>query len=209
MSLFFSETSLAAEQVYALVPQEKDSTGVTFSIPYSLGTHDGVAKKISGSVTLDLSQPKKVLGSFKVQIHDLQTGNTNQDCHLREALGIDYSKSNYPKEHVCSSDDKLPESGVDSVVYPNIEFKIKSFELKDKKVVAVTGAWEIHGVSQSTTIPIELIPEKTGFRLVGTTQISLASHQIEVKPAKIIFAKITVDDIVTVKFDLRFQPIRN
>jgi len=204
-----SHTTFAAEQTYSITTPVAHKTGIEFKIPYTMGTHEGEAQEVRGSVILDLVQPSAIKGSFLVPIQGLKTGNNTRDCHLVEALGINYTQSKFPKDHVCDSDDKLPIAGPDSVVYPNVEFKVTALQLTDGKITSIDGEWTIHGVTLPAHFAVKVTTENEGFRLEATTQLSLEAFQVKVKPATALGVVIsTVRDTVTVILDLHFQAVK-
>ena len=205
--LFFVPASNAAEQTYRIVQPAGHGTGIEFHIPYSMGTHDGDAHEVTGTVTLDLSNPSSAKGGFKVPIQSLTTGDKTRDCHLMEAMGLDYTQSKYPNEHICNGVDKIPSDPSNVILYPEIEFKLKSVQLTDGKVTALDGEWTIRDVTQPVHIPVKVIPEGQGFRVTGTCPISLSAHHIVVKSAKLLFVTISVEDTVTVDLDLHLAPV--
>src|SRR5262245_5385660 len=95
---------------------------MTFSLGWTLGTHEGRASQVSGSLRARLDPLEILEGEFRVPIGAMSTGSVSRNCHMREALGIDYSRSRFPREHVCVND-QVPASGPDSVVFPDIVIK--------------------------------------------------------------------------------------
>ncbi len=228
---FFSIFSLISGITYAATSSDgteytlasQNNPGVTFSIGYSLGQHDGSAQAMSSSVKL--TKDNKILsGTFSVPISSMTTGNSKRDCHMMEALGIDYSKSQFPKEHVCNSD-ILPTSGPDSVSFQTIDFNFISIKgdsnsglpavLEEGKVynLPIHGKWTIHGVTQEVggaqsnevvLAQVKLLNASTGeLQLFAKFNISLSKFGVIVKPFKIAFVSIGVDDIAKVTFNTR------
>jgi polyisoprenoid-binding protein YceI len=190
------------------------SSGVSFKLPYSMGTHDGVVGKVNGTISYDPKRPGAVSGALSVPIESIRTGNEQRDCHMREALGLDYAKSDYPKEHVCSDAHTLPDSGRNAVVYRDIRFEVTGISGPggveprfDRECdVEVDGKWTIHGVTHPARVPMKLSPEGSGFRLRGRMPFSLKAYGIEVKSAHVLFLSISVDDSATAIFDLSLGP---
>lgn len=218
----FANTALAAEATeYKLATQE--NPGVTFKIGYSLGVHDGSAQTMNSSVKL--TKDNKILsGHFVVPISSMTTGNSKRDCHMIEALGIDYSKSQFPKEHVCDGD-KMPTTGPDAVAFENIEFNFVSLKadensglpavLEEGKVynLPIQGKWTIHGITQEVggaqsdeviLAQVKLLNAATGeLQLFAKFNLSLQKFGVVVKPFKIAFVSIGVDDIAKVTLNTR------
>jgi polyisoprenoid-binding protein YceI len=109
---------------WTIVPQAGGDLGVTFSLGWTLGTHQGRASRVTGSLDAQIEPLAVTQGEFRVPIAAMSTGSTTRDCHMREALGIDYARSRFPAEHVCAND-QVPASGPDSVVYPDIVIKVQ------------------------------------------------------------------------------------
>jgi hypothetical protein len=201
----------------AAAPAASDAPpAVAYRLPYSLGTHEGQARTITGSITVDLTQPAQANGSFRLPLRALVSDNTERDCHMLEAMGLDYGPSDFPEEHVCDDGDQLPKSGKNSVQYPDIELKIASIRSMDpsgaiasdrETSLEVSGTWSMHGMQRPARVALTATPENGGkFRLRGTTKISLKDHGIQVKSAKILFVTISVDNEATVAIDLWLEP---
>ncbi|MGZ3789165.1 MAG: YceI family protein [Bacteriovorax sp.] len=209
-TLLFSSGAFSQPKLYR--PMQK--SGVQFHLPYTMGTHDGEAPLGKAQVFFDLENPGATTGEFRIPIDTMTTGNEERDCHMREALGLKYDQSDFPKEHVCSDSHHLPESGKNSVVFPEILFKISALKSLDKSgnialegetPIEVEGTWSIHGVSQKALIPMKITPMKQKFKVTGETLLSLKSFDITVKPAKVLFFTIEVKDQVKVNFDLTME----
>jgi polyisoprenoid-binding protein YceI len=114
----------AALRTWTIVPKAGGDLGVTFSLGWTLGTHQGRASRVSGSLDAQIEPLAVTQGEFRVPIAAMSTCSTTRDCHMREALGIDYARSRFPAEHVCAND-QVPVSGPDSVVYPDIVIKVQ------------------------------------------------------------------------------------
>ncbi len=191
------------------------ATGVTFQIGYSAGVHEGKVASMKSIVTL--SDKNKILsGEFVIPISQITTGNATRDCHMREAMGIEYSKSNFPANHVCDANNQLPASGVDAVSYPDVRFKFVTVKknsgsdlpefLEVGKVysLAVQGQWIIHGkiVDFSSDTSTEFLPVQIKLldaatqeiQVIAKFQISLKAFNIQVKPFKVLFVSVGVSD---------------
>lgn len=195
-----------------VVKVEPDTKPVSFQIPYSLGTHSGASKTLTGKVDFDPTKPDFRGGRFTVPIASLTTGSDKQDCHLREAMGIDYSKSQYPDSHACE-DNQLPAQGPDAVVFPEIAFHWKSSKIqsgqppleKGKPItVEAVGNWEMHGQTQATTVELSITLESAEpltLRVRGRFPFSLKDYGIQVKP----FLFVKVKDTATAEVDFLLQ----
>src|SRR3954471_21635216 len=89
------------------IAQGKDGTGITLSLPYTFGTHTNRVVRAAGELRMDPDSPQGVSGTLRVPIDAIVSDSKERDCHMREALGLDYSRSQFPREHVCK-DDRLP-----------------------------------------------------------------------------------------------------
>jgi polyisoprenoid-binding protein YceI len=200
--IFMAFISLPAQaQSFKLLGPETGKSKIGFTLPYSAGVHKGEVPKASGEFHLDPKNQEKITGLIRIPISEMKTGNDQRDCHMREALGLDYTKTEYPKVHVCSKDDKLPVEGPNSVVYPEIKFEITGM----KSSAMAMGNWEIHGVKRAAEVPLEITKDGDMVRVWGKYDFHLADFGVEVKPAKIVFVTISVHDPATAQFDLLFQ----
>lgn len=189
----------AGDVVYHWVPDAGGSYGVQFKIGYTFGTHSGKALSGEGRViwaTTDLASLKK--SELRVPIGALRTGNPEMECHLREALGLDYKHSPYPGEHVCKND-QLPLSGPGAVVFPEIVLQLEKAKKIDPSHYTVEGVWKIHGVTRPTAIPVEV--ELKGGRLIVTAKPTLSLKEFGVEVKNFLF--ISTED--TLKLDLAIQ----
>jgi len=84
----------------------------------------GLARVVSGSLQAQLNPLAIAQGEFRVPIASMSTGSSTRDCHMREALGIDYAHSRFPTDHVCVND-QLPSSGPDAAAFPEIVIRIR------------------------------------------------------------------------------------
>lgn len=204
----------SAATAYSTPAIPPPNSGVKFFVPYTFGTHVGDAKMFSGKVFLDLGDPAKTQGTFAVPISSLTTGKDERDCHMREALGLDYAEADFPEVHVCNDNNELPTSGKNAVKYPEIRLKIHSIKSLDPSKIInsdretnieVDGEWNIHGKSYTWTFPLKLVPEGNKFRVRGEVSFSLKNHDVTVKSTKVLFMDVSVKDIIKVNFDLLLE----
>ncbi len=134
-------------------------------------------------------------------ITSIKEGNSELECHLQEALGLNYEKSNYPDKHVCTDDDKVPSEGPNSISYPDIRFEVENLE-KAKDRFLVTGQWTIHGITKKEKIDI-LFQEidSESIKLQGRIKFNLKDYGVVVKKAFIV----SVDDEVEAVLDLNLR----
>ena len=183
---------------YRIVRSSSPSdVAVRVALPYTLGTHDFVARDVQGTVKVG-SDPLRVIGGrLSVPIASLDAGKKTLECHMREALGLDYARSHFPAAHVCEND-KLPISGGDAVVFPDIVFELTGSRILDEKGNAVRlevfGHWTIHGVSRDDKLDVRVsvasgtLAHPTSLRVDGDARIRLPDYGVRVKPALFIRA---------------------
>jgi hypothetical protein len=222
VAAFVSMTAAQAQLKYSLA--NKNATGVTFQIAYSLGVHDGTVSEMDSSV--QLSDKNKILsGEFTVPLSAMATGNATRDCHMREALGIKYEGSAFPTDHVCVGD-QLPATGPNAMAFENLQFKFKNvkaaaselpevLEVGKSYPILIQGQWTLHGVTvdvgtdESIAVQVKLLDGATGeLQLFGKFELSLAKFGVVVKPFKIAFVKIGVADNAKVTINTRLLPTK-
>ena len=119
-----SALALGAERTYRVAPPAEGSKAEAVVV-YSLGTHTQTAQDIRGEVTLDPATLASARGSVVVPIAGIRGDGGTRDCHMREALGLDYAAGGrFPKEHVCDGQDRLPASGPEAVAFPDIRLEV-------------------------------------------------------------------------------------
>lgn len=170
------------------------SAKIDISIGYTLGTHKLHSASLSGGLTQTGDSLESVSGELLVPIREIKEGSEKLECHLQSSLGIDYTKSRFPGEHVCDSDNRLPETGPDRIVYPNIELKIEKLKKVSEDLYEAEAQWTIHGVSQKVS-SLRMKLENRGDEIVSTgeTQFRLSDFGIVVKRAFVISVSETAD----------------
>jgi len=224
LAMSSSVSAFAESKDYVLVRHEDGTTGVTFLIGYSAGTHHGRATDASGSAVLGIDPVQSVNAKFIVPIDSMTTGNEKRDCHMKQSLGLDYALSRFPREHVCNDQFRLPSTGPDSIAFPNIEFELlgwkpTSVDAPNTLVPGATlnvlarGRWTMHGQTKEMVseeaqdmIPLQLsIAEGMTdvLRVKGSFMVSLNDYGIVVKPLLLITtrdkAKVTLDLLLAPK----------
>ena len=194
-----------AELSFSPVLKKDGSSGVDFSIPYKLGTHKGNASRVEGKVITD-DTGKVLQAQIYVPITNLSTNNASRDCHMREALGIDYTHSAFPDKHVCDDNNQTPATGVDSIAYPHI---VLNFLSLDEATNIVRGTLEIHGISKPVALPVQItkksVDGKTAYNLKAQFKVLLSDYNIKVKPFTLGPAKIGVGNEASVNLDLDLE----
>jgi polyisoprenoid-binding protein YceI len=212
--IFLGQSTAWAFQpdTYNIIPQANGSSGVSFSIGYTFGTHLGRASQATGTVQAQLDPLLLSGGELTVPIASMTTGDPTRDCHMREALGINYAGSHFPASHTCVNNQNPP-TGPDSIAFPEIKIKVVDLKPADANVppnalrvvrgqvtnVQATFQLTIHGITQNVTAPIKIAVDDAG--RVGTqasVDVKLADYGIIVKPA----GPIVVKDHATVTLNL-------
>jgi hypothetical protein len=208
--------ALGEPRTYRVAPAAEGSKAEAIVV-YSLGNHTQTAQEIRGEVTLDPTTLSGGSGSVVVPIAGIHGDGSTRDCHMREALGIDYGAGGrFPKEHVCDRQNQLPASGPESVAFPDIRLEILGARPLDdlglldsgKPVrVELDARWTLHGVSKQQKELTRVVREGNGLHARGRSTVVLADHGVVVKATKVLFAEIKVGDAVTVTYDLRLVPV--
>lgn len=193
-------------QNYQVVPKSNTDTGIRFDLPYSAGIHHGFSSQLTGDVEVELNPIAVHAVNLEIPIASMTTGDTTRDCHMREALGIDYTHSQFPNKHVCDSNHQLPATGPDSVAFPNISLTLLSVDPGQlipgiTTMVNAAARMSIHGVTRELTIPLQLLLASDGSQKIHVSSsfpVSLSEYGVQVKP----FLFISVSDQATVKIDL-------
>ncbi len=194
------------------------ATGVTFDVPYTFGTHKGRALSIDGSASVDLTDNTVMNGKFSVPLEQMTTDNSSRDCHMREALGLDYARSSYPEGgHLCDGDNRLPPNGDNSIQYPNVEFELTALKGADGQTLApvlvagqtvdmmAMGTWTIHGISQSSIVAVKVTLAADGSGKVnvkGKFNLLMSTFKAEV----LSFLGVNIKDQIRVALDLDLSP---
>ena len=208
--------ALGEARTYRVAPVSEGSKAEAVVV-YSLGSHTQVAQDIRGEVTLDTTTLAGGSGTVVVPIAGIHGDGGTRDCHMREALGIDYAAGGrFPKEHVCDSQNRLPASGPESVAFPDIRLDVLGAHPLDDPGLLASGKpvrveldvrWTVHGVGKQQKALTRVVREGDGLHARGRSTVVLADHGIVVKATKVLFAEIKVGDAVSVTYDLRLLPV--
>ena len=163
-ALILSTSSVHAQtSSYLVTPATDGSAAVSFSVGYTAGTHFGSATKVDGKLQLSKAPFMISSADITVPLALLTTGNLKRDCHMSEALGIDYTKSIYPGSQVCDGNDTIPADGPNSIAFPTISFSLTSLLDSNSntpliagvdRAVTASGTFTIHGVKQTIQVPL-------------------------------------------------------
>ena len=205
----------AEMQTYRVAPPAEGSKAEAIVV-YSLGTHTQAAQDIRGEVMLDPTTLSGGSGQVVIPIAGIRGDGSTRDCHMREALGIDYAAgSRFPKDHVCDGENRLPASGPDSIAFPEIRLEVVGARPLDDLSLLESGKpvrveldarWTVHGVTKQQKELTRVVREGDGLHVRGRSTLTLADFGVVVKPTKVLFAEITVGSAVTVTYDLRLLP---
>lgn len=197
----FTSVAMAKPTEYHLNPK----SWVTFDVIYTMGTHTGKAVIDHLNVLYNPDDLKSASGEFVMPIAKMTSGDAKRDCHMREALGLDYAQSEFPEKHICNEANELPSSGKNAVVFPLVIFTISGIE-KDNDKTYVIGQWNIHGVSRSDKVPVKMNADEGKLHVQGDTNLKLSDFNVQVKSAKALFLTISVKDEIRAHFDLWLDP---
>jgi polyisoprenoid-binding protein YceI len=200
----------AAAQPYAVrLPQG----GLEIEVPYSLGTHHEHVTAVDGTLRLDPETLRLERGRLVVPLAGFRSDDAKRGCHLREALGLDYARSRYPKDHVCDDRNALPASGPDAIAYPEIVLELThgAPAAGAGGEVEVAGTLTAHGVSRPVKLRLTVSRQASDpglLRVRGRLPLRLADYKVQVKSAGVLFVSISVKDEVTVVIDALVEPLR-
>ena len=201
------------------VGRERGDIAIAVKVPYSLGTHTQTVAAVSGELRVDRETLAVARGWLVVPLTSIESDSAKRDCHMREALGLDYAHSRFPKEHVCDGDNRLPASGPDSVAFPEVRLDVKEgralddprrFADGEEVRATVEGSWTIHGITRPARLEVRLSKDPRapeGIRVRGRHAFSLRDFGVVVKAAKVLFVTISVQDEVSASLDLLIKPV--
>src|SRR5919198_1701459 len=113
--------ALAAAELYGVrLPRG----GLVVEVPYTLGTHHEQVTEVDGTVRIDPETLRLERGRLVIPLAGFRSDDAKRGCHLREALGLDYTRSRFPREHVCDDRNQLPASGPDAIAFPEIVLEL-------------------------------------------------------------------------------------
>ncbi len=197
---------------YRPAPAPEGSASVRIDLPYTFGTHNFDVRLLQGEVRIDWKGTPSVGGRLTLPLSSIHGGGETLNCHMREAMGLDYSRSAFPGKHVCEGG-KLPATGNDAIAFPDIVFEIKrvvvdpvhtrSGEYEIWRATAF-GRWTIHGVTREASIDLHLtVPgnetaHPRWVRVEGVRKLRLADFGIQVKRAFVV----TAGEEAAVKLDV-------
>jgi hypothetical protein len=215
LAVLLPVAALGEPRTYRVAPVSEGSKAEAIVV-FSLGSHTQTAQEIRGEVTLDTATLTGGSGSVVVPLAGIHGDGSTRDCHMREALGLDYTAGGrFPKEHVCDDQNRLPASGPESIAFPDIRLEILGARPLDDLSLLESGKpvrveldarWTVHGMTKQQKELTRVVREANGLHARGRSTVVLADHGVVVKPVKVLFAEITIGNAVTVTYDLRLVP---
>ncbi len=131
--------SLLAAGIPALAAEtynvDKTHSEVSFRVRHLLGKVPGRFDDFSGTIQFDAAKPADSSVEFTIKTTSINTGNDDRDKHLRSADFFDVEK------------------------FPEITFKSTAVKEVAKNRYQVTGAFTLHGVTKTITLPVEYLGE--------------------------------------------------
>ena len=200
----------AAAAAYSVrLPRE----GLIVDVPYSMGTHHEHVTAVDGTLRIDPEALRVQRGRLVIPLAAFRSDDPQRGCHLREALGLDYARARYPRDHVCDAQNHLPATGPDAIAFPDIVLEVS----KGGPVASATGEIEaeglltVHGASRPVRLHLAVSRDASlpgTLRVRGRIPLHLADFGVQVKPAKVLFVSITVHDEIAVAVDALLEPAR-
>ena len=113
---------------------DKNHSEAIFQVRHMVSRVSGRFDDFAGTINVDRANPSVSSVEFTIKAPSIDTGVADRDKHLRSADFFDAEK------------------------YPEITFKSTSIKPSGKKdVYDVTGAFTMHGVSKTITLPVEFL----------------------------------------------------
>lgn len=195
--IFFLFCTLSAKSfALSLLPQE--GTKVEVKAPYTFGTHEIQSSEIQGSVEYDLKKNTILSGLLKLPITSLLHDDKELQCHLQEALGLDYDRSDFPDDHVCDDKNRLPEEGKNSIVFSHISAEVLEPIPSGSSELPVK--WTIHGVTKEIPTKIQSSWISESGRLILEGKITFKRKDFGIIVKKFLF--VAVDEEIPVSFKI-------
>jgi polyisoprenoid-binding protein YceI len=189
--------------------------GLVVEVPYSVGTHHEHVTAVDGTVRVDPETSRLERGRLVVPLSAFRSDDPERGCHLREALGLDYARSRYPRDHVCDDANHLPVAGPDAIAFPEVVVELTrggpaTGAPGAASEVEVEGTLTVHGITHPLKLRLATSRDAgTGLlRVRGRVPLRLSDHGVKVKSAGVLFVSISVRDEVTIIVDALLEPLR-
>ncbi|HXU45599.1 MAG TPA: YceI family protein [Thermoanaerobaculia bacterium] len=114
---------------------DKTHSEVSFKITHLLGKVPGRFDDFKGVISFDKAKPANSSVEFTIQATSIDTSNADRDKHLRSPDFFDVEK------------------------FPEITFKSTAVKAVSKDKYQVTGAFTLHGVTKTITLPVAYLGE--------------------------------------------------
>lgn len=173
-------------------------SNLLIEIPYTMGTHKLKSNHFLGHIEWDPKTNEIKGGELKLAIANIQTDKEEMECHMREALGLDYDASDFPETHICNDKDELPKDGSNSIKYPEITATLLSplkIGMNKAKV-----RWMIHGKTKELTMPITLTRDESSEKLMLHSSWTMKLSDFDIIVKKFLF--IAVKNEVSLKLTM-------
>ena len=193
-----------ADAVEVYRPDPTSPGRISISVPYTLGTHTGEVAWPDWTLSVGPGRSRVAALRIAFPIAKIDMGKGKMNCHMTEALGLNYAVSQFPEKHACDRNHRLPSQGPDSVVFPEVVFRAEPFDLpaSDGKI-ALKGAWTIHGVEKDAVLSVDFRRNPDGsFDFSGSHRWTLEDYGVVVKP----FLAISVKGTVQADFQSKLRP---
>jgi polyisoprenoid-binding protein YceI len=182
ITALMATAALTAAETFVV---DKYHSEATFQIRHLITRVSGRFNEVSGSINVDRSNPTVSSVEFTIKTASIDTGVAPRDNDLRGANFFEVDK------------------------YPEITFKSTSIKPSGKKdVYDVTGAFTMHGITKTITIPVEFLgfakdpqgKERAGF--VAHTSLNRQDYGIKWNKALDNGGALLGDDVdITVNVD--------
>jgi polyisoprenoid-binding protein YceI len=215
-TLILLASLLAAPGVAATEPYgvRLPADGLVVDVAYTLGTHHEHVTEVEGSLRINPETLRLERSRLVIPIASFRSDDAQRGCHLREALGLDYARSRFPREHVCDAQNRLPASGPDAIAFPDILLDLTrggpvARDAGGSGEVEAEGTLTVHGVSRPIRLRLALTRGSAGpdLRVRGRVPLRLSEFGVTVKSARVLFVSISVRDEVTVVVDAWLEPV--
>lgn len=181
---------------FALTLKPLEGTKIEVKVPYTFGTHDITSSEMTGSVDFDIEKSLINSGTLRVDISNLKNKDEKLQCHLRESIGLDYDQSEFPDDHVCDDDNKLPSEGKNAIAYKEIVAQVITPIASGEIEVPVS--WTIHGKTQQLPTKLQTTWNPETKRLLIEGKITFKRKDFGIIVKKFLF--VAVDEEIPVNF---------
>lgn len=210
------------DRVLAIDPESPIVGMINFSVKYTLGKHEGLVNQftISGRISNNDVINKVHLS---IPIAEMSTQHGLRDCHMREALGMNYEFSVYPKKHLCNLVGKLSKKEQEQIVYPSVDVEILNIQTSSEQgfvigtpvitdcLVKVT----MHGVTKEYVMPVAVLKSLSSensqvkYQVIVSTTLNTSDFGIIVKAVNFGPFEMKVDTEVKIQGNFSLKAIAN